>query len=144
MVSALVPTTIYDLVHDDGIAPQSLASLRLAGTGAAGLADSLRSAFEAKFGVRPVGTYGMTEAPGVPCQLPAIRDVAVVAEPDDRLGQRIIAFVEPTSGITVDGAQLRQQARGVLAHGKVPDEFIVCMLPRNAMGKVSRGQLRRP
>ena len=67
MVSALVPATIYDLVHDDTIAPQALASLRFAGTGGAGLAEGLRSAFEAKFAVRLGGSYGMTEAPGAVC-----------------------------------------------------------------------------
>jgi acyl-CoA synthetase (AMP-forming)/AMP-acid ligase II len=259
-LSALVPTKIYDLVHDDTIPPPALASLRLAGTGAAGLSEELRSAFEAKFGVRLVGSYGMTEAPGVVCiedadvphvagacgmplphlavhacdehgrplpagqsgelmvcaaerrpwadvyrpaigawtehglarrspaekgfrtgdygwvddhgmvyvsgrradiivrggvnvnaaelesvlgQLPGIRGIAVVGEHDDRLGQRIVAFVEPTAGVTVDAAQLRSQARGVLAHGKVPDEFVVGVLPRNAMGKVARAHLLR-
>ena len=259
-VNALVPATIYDLVHDDAITPPMLASLRLAGTGAAGLSESLRSAFEAKFGKRLVGTYGMTEAPGVVCiedpdvphiegacgkplphlavgtcdengrplparhegelvvsaaergewadvyrpaigrwtehgyaprilgekdlrtgdygwvdddstvhvngrkadvivrggvnvnaaelesvlgELAAVREIAVVGEHDDRLGQRIVAFVEPSAGATVDAAWLRQQARGMLAHGKVPDEFVLGVLPRNAMGKVVRASLGR-
>lgn len=260
-VSALVPATIYDLVHDDTIAPESLASLRQAGTGAAGLAESLREQFEAKFGVRLVGSYGMTEAPGAVCiedvglphvpgssgrplphvlvaahdernrrmpprqegelvvaaadrgawarqfrpavgtwtaqglvrsttvddslrtgdhgwveedgtvhvsgrragviirggvnvnaeeletvlgALPGVREVAVVGEHDDRLGQRIVAFVEPTKDATPDAATLRQLARGSLAHGKVPDEFVIDVLPRNAMGKVVRAQLKYP
>lgn len=67
MVRALVPATVYDLVHDDGIAPDSLASLREAGCGAAGLAETLREAFEAKFGVRLVGSYGLSEAPAAVC-----------------------------------------------------------------------------
>jgi len=259
-LNALVPATIYDLVHDDTTTPEMLASLRVAGTGAAGLSEHLRSAFEAKFSRRLVGTYGMTEAPGVVCiedpdephiegasgkplphvtvstcdehrrplpprqegelvvsaaergqwadvyrpsigtwteegfaarpqgekrlhtgdygwvdddgtvyvtgrkadvivrggvnvnaaelesvlgELAAVREIAVVGENDDRLGQRIVAFVEPTAGMTVEPALLRQQARDMLAHGKVPDEFVVGALPRNAMGKVARAQLRR-
>jgi acyl-CoA synthetase (AMP-forming)/AMP-acid ligase II len=64
MVTALVPATIFDLVHDEAVAPSSLATLRYAGTGAAGLAEELRGAFVAKFGVQLCGSYGMTEAPG--------------------------------------------------------------------------------
>ena len=44
MLSALVPTTIFDLVHDDGIAPDALRSLRWAGSGGADLSDGLRAA----------------------------------------------------------------------------------------------------
>ena len=258
-VNALVPATIYDLVHDDTIPPEALASLRTAGTGAAGLSEALREAFEAKFGCRLVASYGMTEAPGVVCiedpdvphtagasgtplphltvtacdvrgkplltgqegeiivgpadsgpwadlyspavgrwtadgllrrpatektfrtgdygwidadgavhvtgrsadvivrggvnvnaaelesvlaQLPAVRDVAVVGAEDTRLGQRIVAFIEP-SNTAVDAESLRRCAREVLSHGKVPDEFVVTELPRNAMGKVARAQLLR-
>jgi acyl-CoA synthetase (AMP-forming)/AMP-acid ligase II len=254
-LNALVPTTIYDLVHDDAITPRMLASLRVAGTGAAGLSEKLREAFEEKFGVRLAGSYGMTEAPGVVCiedldapheagasgkalphlrvdatdneagrlppghegelvvsaaatgefadlyrpamgmwtenglrlrmpadtslrtgdrgwvgadgsvhvtgrqadvilrggvnvnaaeleailgQLPGVRDVAVIGERDERLGQRIIAFVEPTSAGELGSASLRRQAQEVLPHGKVPDSIIVRALPRNAMGKVAR------
>jgi malonyl-CoA/methylmalonyl-CoA synthetase len=259
-LSALVPATIYDLVHDDSIAGQALSSLRVAGTGAAGLSEGLRAAFESKFGIPLVGTYGMTEAPGAVCvenpalprvagssglplphlvvdacdpqgrrlpareegelvvsatetgawadmyrpaigtwnehglnqrwpveksfrtgdygwvdrdgnvhitgrksdvivrggvnvlaaelesvlgQLAGVRDVAVLGEHDERLGQRIVAFVEPSAGAVVDPSALREHARGLLSHGKVPDEFIVGELPRNAMGKIARGQLRR-
>lgn len=257
-LNALVPTTIYDMVHDDTVTPEALSSLRVVGTGAAGLSEELRTAFETKFGVRLVASYGMTEAPAVVCieapdvphvpggsgrplphvrvaacddsgqPLPArtqgelvisaaetgpwagmyrpavgtwtelglqlrtdarlrsgdrgwvdtdgevhvtarqadvivrggvnvnaaeiesvlgrlaeIRDVAVIGEPDDRLGERIVAFVQSAPGATVDPEKLRVQAREMLAHGKVPDEFVVTVLPRNGMGKVARGQLRR-
>lgn len=253
-VNALLPATIYDLVHDDTIVTADLSSLKHAGTGAAGLSEDLRVAFETKFGKRLVGSYGMTEAPGVVAledaavprrpgssgvplphlaitvhdehdtPLPAgkegelvvgpasdssyrpalgiwtehglvrrndaetafrtgdygwingdgtvhvsgrkadvivrggvnvnaaeledvvgqhdgIRGIAVIGVPDERLGQRIIAFVEPDGDAVLDTAELREYARDVLAHGKVPDEFVVQMLPRNAMGKVARGQL---
>jgi acyl-CoA synthetase (AMP-forming)/AMP-acid ligase II len=67
MIRALVPATVYDLVHDDGIGPESLSTLREAGTGAAGLAEGLRVAFEAKFGIRMSGSYGLSEAPAAVC-----------------------------------------------------------------------------
>lgn len=260
MLSALVPTTIYDLVHDDDIAAGALRSLRLAGSGGADLSETLRAGFEEKFGVDVLGSYGLTEAGGAACLeapgsahrpgcsgfalphvrieirdelgqqlgpgrtgrlyvcpassgpwaglfgpprwawtedgmqsrpaagaclatgdygsldadggvyvharetgaivrggvnvtaseieavlggLDSIREVVVVGEADDRLGERIVAFVEPRPGFSVDAEQLRAQARGLLSHGKVPDEFVtVQTLPRNALGKVLRAELR--
>jgi acyl-CoA synthetase (AMP-forming)/AMP-acid ligase II len=73
-------------------------------------------------------------------QLPGVRGVAVIGEDDDRLGQRIVAYVETPPD--VDAAELRRRACAVLSHSKVPDEFVVTELPRNAMGKVARAQLR--
>ena len=256
-VNALVPATIYDLVHDDAIVAADLASLRQAGTGAAGLSEGLRVAFEAKFGKRLAGSYGMTEAPGVVAledgaaprrhgssgtplphlkvtvrdehdnplpvgqegelvvgpapdssyrpalgvwtehglvrrgefesafttgdygwidhdgtihvsgrkadvivrggvnvnaaelenvlgQYDGVRGIAVIGVPDERLGQRIVAYTEPDGGVLLDAGELREYARGVLAHGKVPDEFVISVLPRNAMGKVARGELTAP
>ncbi len=67
MLSALVPTTIYDLVHDDAIAADSLRSLRWAGSGGAELSESLRAGFEDKFAVGVLGSYGLTEAGGAVC-----------------------------------------------------------------------------
>ena len=261
MLSALVPTTVYDLVHDDGIPANSLRSLRWAGSGGADLSESLRAGFEQKFAVGVLGSYGLTEAGGAVCLevpgsghrpgcsgfalphvkieirdelgqamnagergrvyvcpassgpwaglfspprwawtedgiqprptagsclatgdygsldtdagvyihareagvivrggvnvtaseietvlggLDSIREVVVVGEPDDRLGERIVAFVEPRPGVTADVEQLRAHARALLSHGKAPDEVVIVQtLPRNALGKVLRAKLRR-
>ena len=263
MLSALVPTTVYDLVHDDGIPANSLRSLRWAGSGGDDLSESLRSDFEEKFDVSVLGSYGLTEAGGAVCleepgaphrpgcsgfALPhirieirdelgqgvnpgdrgrlyvcpassgpwaglfspprwtwteagiqprptagtclatgdygsldgdgavyiharetgvivrggvnvtageienvlggidSIREVVVIGEADDRLGERIVAFVEPRPGRAVDVEQLRAHARALLPRGKVPDEFVIVQaLPRNALGKVLRTEVcRRP
>ncbi len=125
MVRALVPATVYDMVHDDAIVPDSLASLREAGTGAAGLAETLRAAFEAKFGIRLSGSYGLSEAPAAVCSedtgmprrpgssgmpLPhasiTIRDPAGMCLPSGELGE---IWVGPAS----DGP-LAGQYRGAL------------------------------
>ncbi len=261
MLSALVPTTIYDLVHDDGISPASLRSLRWAGSGGADLSEILRAGFEAKFGVGVLGSYGLTEAGGAVCLeepgaahrpgssgvalphvrievrddggqelgpghrgrvfvcpasggpwpglfgppswdwtpdgmrarataepclatgdfgsldadgelyvhardagmivrggvnvaareleivlsgLDGVREVVVVGEADDRLGERIVAFVELRPGAAADADRLHVQARALLSHGKIPDEFVVVQaLPRNALGKVVRTELGR-
>ena len=259
MVRAFVPATVYDMTHDEDICAEDLASLREAGTGAAGLAESLRAAFESKFGIRLSGSYGLSEAPAAVCcesaarprregssgtplphasiavrdsdgnRLPTgevgevwvapadegswagqfrgalghwsgdrlmrsefdekglatgdvgfvdeagalhvvgragavitrggvtvaaaeleaiigefdgVREAAVIGRPDDRLGEQIIAFVEPDPGRDLDAALVRRQAAEAVSHGKVPDEVIVMKrLPRNAMGKVARAEL---
>lgn len=262
MLSALVPTTIYDLVHDDSISPASLSSLRCASSGGADLSESIRDEFEKKFSVPVRGSYGLTEAGGAVCLedltskhrpgcsgfalphaaievrdeagrnvgpgrrgklyvcaatsgpwkglfspprwlwteddglrprqidgacldtgdygsidadgavyvgareagvivrggvnvtaseietvlggLETVREIAVIGEPDDRLGERIVAFIEPKSGSIADAEHLRAQARALLSHAKVPDDFVIVeALPRNALGKVIRNRLNR-
>lgn len=260
LVRALVPAAVYDLVHKPGIAADSLSSLRLAECGASGLAEDLRRQFEAKFDLRLVGSYGLSEAPAVVCRedallprrdgasgrplphvsvsirdegggelpadtegeiwvgpatfgkwadvyrpslgtwsdggfhsrdsaenafptgdlgfidtygalhvkarksdvvvrgginvtameledvlsaIPGVRDVAVVGRADRRLGERIVAYVEPsTDGLAVTEDWLRERAVELLSRGKVPDAFVLMpVLPRNAMGKVAKGEL---
>jgi long-chain acyl-CoA synthetase len=59
----LVPTTLFDLVQDTEIRPESLRSLSKIQTGGASWSADLIERFTAKFGTRPVGTYGLTEVP---------------------------------------------------------------------------------
>ena len=71
-----------------------------------------------------------------------VLDVAVAGVPDERWGQRLHAFVvrRPRSSLTADG--VRDQVRSRLAAYKVPrDVSFVRALPRNATGKVVRGDL---
>ena len=74
----------------------------------------------------------------------AIRDCAVTGEPDDEWGERVIATVELTEGISLDPASLRSWARERLAPYKVPKDFrVVTSLPRNAMGKVVKAAISK-
>jgi acyl-CoA synthetase (AMP-forming)/AMP-acid ligase II len=74
---------------------------------------------------------------------PRVRACAVVGRPDDRLGERVVAFVEVVPGATLAGEELDERCRGELARYKRPEEWIfVDALPRNAMGKVIKAQLR--
>ncbi|KUL35009.1 fatty acid--CoA ligase [Streptomyces sp. NRRL F-4489] len=75
---------------------------------------------------------------------PEIADVAVVGAPDARLGEVGVAFVVPAAGSAPDPGELNRWARERLANFKVPRRYhLVPELPRNAGGKVLKGELRR-
>ena len=72
-----------------------------------------------------------------------VADVAVVGLADERLGQRVVAFVVPSSpGL---GAEALEQAylASPLARFKRPREYVfVARMPRSASGKLLRRMLR--
>jgi fatty acid CoA ligase FadD36 len=71
---------------------------------------------------------------------PDVEECAVVGVPDDDLGERIVGFVV---GSVTDTEALIQHVAGSLSVHKRPREVrIVDELPRNAMGKVQKRQLR--
>ncbi|HUR78991.1 MAG TPA: AMP-binding protein [Acidimicrobiales bacterium] len=59
------PALLHSLAHNDDVAPHDLASLREVWTGGADCPEAIRSAFENKFGLPVLGTYGLSEAPTV-------------------------------------------------------------------------------
>jgi long-chain acyl-CoA synthetase len=76
-------------------------------------------------------------------ELVDVSGAAVVGTPDDRLGQRVAAAVElaPGSDLTVD--DLRAHCLKNLARYKVPEQWRLSTLSRNAMGKVVRSDVER-
>lgn len=63
--------------------------------------------------------------------------------PDERLGERIVAYVVLNSGASVQEETLIQRCSDVLARYKVPREVrFMDALPRNATGKIDRRRLR--
>ena len=69
---------------------------------------------------------------------------AVVGRPDERLGERVVAFVELAPEATASEQDLAELCRRELARYKVPGEWIfVDALPRSPMGKVKRAELRK-
>jgi len=73
---------------------------------------------------------------------PDVDAVAVLGLPDERLGQRVAAVVQVSSGASLDEAALKAHVAGELARYKVPD-FIrfTDEMPRNAMNKIVKPRL---
>ena len=72
---------------------------------------------------------------------PSVVDAAVVGVPDDRWGEVGVAFV--VAGSEVDGEELLEFVRARLARFKAPKAVrFVEELPRSAMGKVAKDDLR--
>jgi long-chain acyl-CoA synthetase len=75
---------------------------------------------------------------------PAVAEAAVLGIPDRRLGERVVAAVRLADGADASGAALRDHCRALLARYKVPDAIaLVESMPRNAMAKVIKRELRR-
>lgn len=75
---------------------------------------------------------------------PGVGACAVIGTPDERLGERVVAIVEPEPGADLDVDSVLAHCREHLARYKVPERItVVDALPRNAMGKIVRSELRR-
>ena len=77
---------------------------------------------------------------------PKVADVAVIGVPDARTGERACAVVVPAEGVgSVSLAELAEFCRAQeLASQKIPERLeIVPALPRNALGKILKQELRR-
>lgn len=76
-------------------------------------------------------------------ELPAVREVAVIGEPDGLHGEVPIAFLACDPESTLDEKTLRQHCRTQLGRHQVPKRFVFLeALPRNAAGKILKRELR--
>jgi fatty-acyl-CoA synthase len=83
------------------------------------------------------------EVEGALLRHPAVLEVAVVGVPHEKWGESPAAFVVMRAGVSVTEGELREFARGVLAHFKVPSTFeFVSALPKTATGKIQKYVLR--
>ena len=73
---------------------------------------------------------------------PSVVDVAVVGQPDEKWGERVVAVVV-AQGTPPSADELTDFCRKQLAGFKLPKQFVfVSALPRNAAGKVLKRELR--
>lgn len=79
------------------------------------------------------------EVERVLAEAPGVHASAVIGIPDERLGERVGAVIEPVPGSEPDRGAIIAHCRVSLAGYKVPERIVfVERLPRNAMGKVPR------
>jgi malonyl-CoA/methylmalonyl-CoA synthetase len=75
---------------------------------------------------------------------PAVRDCAVVGVPDPDWGERVCVAVEVQRNMTLSPVELQEWAKSRLAPYKVPKSVLaLATLPRNAMGKVVKPEVRQ-
>jgi malonyl-CoA/methylmalonyl-CoA synthetase len=73
---------------------------------------------------------------------PAVGEVAVTGQPDDDLGERIVAWVVRVEGLTASPEELAGHVARLLAPHKRPREVrFLDALPRNELGKVKKREL---
>jgi malonyl-CoA/methylmalonyl-CoA synthetase len=86
---------------------------------------------------------GAGEIEGALMEHPGVAEVAVTGEPDDDLGERIVAWVVPSDGERPGEDELADHVARLLTPHKRPRVVrYLDELPRNAMGKVVKKELR--
>ncbi|MFY9917538.1 MAG: AMP-binding protein, partial [Mycobacterium sp.] len=75
---------------------------------------------------------------------PSVQSAAVVGAPDEKWGERVVAFVAPYPDAPVEVSELVTHCRGLIAGYKVPKEIhLRDTLPQTASGKVQKATLRQ-
>ena len=75
---------------------------------------------------------------------PAVREAAVVGEPDELHGEIPVAFVSLRENMAATGADLRTHCRVNLGRHEVPRKvFILTELPKSGAGKILKRELRK-
>jgi long-chain acyl-CoA synthetase len=72
-----------------------------------------------------------------------VQEVAVIGVPDEMLGERVVAYLIPKEGMSLDRGELKTHCLAAMPFVRVPKQFVVVSeLPQTASGKVSRSKLK--
>ena len=82
------------------------------------------------------------EVEGAIYKHPAVAAVAVVAKPDEKWGETLVAHVELKPGMTATAEEIVAHARLHLAGYKVPRHVVFGELPKTSTGKIQKFLLR--
>lgn len=85
------------------------------------------------------------EVEAVVCDLPFVRDAAVIAVPDERRGEevKLVVMAEPGGDLAESIEAIHRHCAAQLAVFKIPRYYeFVDELPRTTSGKVAKGELR--
>jgi malonyl-CoA/methylmalonyl-CoA synthetase len=86
---------------------------------------------------------GAGEIEGALLEHPDVEEAAVTGEPDDDLGERIVAWIVPRTGTSPSSDELADHVAGLLTPHKRPRVVrLLEELPRNEMGKVQKRRLQ--
>jgi acyl-CoA synthetase (AMP-forming)/AMP-acid ligase II len=86
-----------------------------------------------------------TDLEGVLAQHPAVQEVAVIGIPSDRWGETPLALVVPRPGVEIAAGELREYCNARLGKAqRVSEVELRGELPKNAIGKILKRQLRAP
>ncbi|GAA0621052.1 long-chain fatty acid--CoA ligase [Kribbella sandramycini] len=73
----------------------------------------------------------------------AVQDCAVIGQPDEKWGERVVAVVQLQAGASVDAAELIAFAKARIGSVKAPKEVLVWAdLPRSKVGKVLKPDIK--
>ena len=75
---------------------------------------------------------------------PGVHDAAVIGVPDERFGEALFAVIVPAAGYSLSAEEIISHCRKHIGGYKIPRKIVfVDSLPRSAMGKVLKQDLRR-
>jgi long-chain acyl-CoA synthetase len=85
------------------------------------------------------------EIEAVLLSMPGVQDCAVFGIPDDDLGEKLAAYVQPIGSASIGGDDVKAFLRTRVANYKVPSHVkLVDTLPREDSGKIIKRKLREP